>query len=93
MVFAVDAFKEFQRLVLSADDLLVNFAFSCNVCHYTKAGGVTAAPEYIKYTPSNQNEHYNSGGAVQHRPGFLQPTPRLLSGTFRDFQRLKLKRL
>ena len=31
------------------------------------------------------------GRAVQVNPGFLQLTPRLLSGTFRGFQLLKLK--
>lgn len=29
----------------------------------SKASGATAAPEYIKYTPSKQGEGYNSGAS------------------------------
>ena len=33
------------------------------VAQSTAAGGNTAAPEYIKYTPSKQGEAYNSGAS------------------------------
>ena len=41
--------------------------------------------------PTAPSNYIDLARAVQVDPGFPQLTPRLLSGTFRDFQLLKLK--
>jgi len=63
---------------LKYDELLSNIAFNLNLRPYT-------VDDYVK-----DGAVPVLGGAVQVDPGFSQLTPRLLSGTFRGFQLLKL---